>query len=105
MASLPVIGSTMTSAIEELKTLIRSYDPNADFEVVAGPDAGDVYLVASVDTDDADDVMAVYIDRLVELQVDERLPLYVMSLQSDRQTNIVQKSRQIEQQRSTIPPP
>lgn len=74
----------MVSAIEELKTLIRSYDPGARFEISAGPDGGDTYLVATVDTEDADEVMDVYIDRLVELQVEDRLPLYVLSLQADK---------------------
>jgi hypothetical protein len=93
---------TMTSAIEELKTIIRSYDPNAHFEVAAGPDAGDVYLVTTVDTDDADDVMDLYIDRLVEMQVDDRLPLYVMTLPSTREASDRQGSRNSKRQQSTV---
>jgi hypothetical protein len=71
----------VAAAIRELKELIRVHYPTARFEVSAGPDPGDVYLIVTADSDDSDHVMAVYIDRLVELQVDERLPLYVMSLQ------------------------
>lgn len=72
----------VTSAIDEIKELVRAHYSSARFEVSSGPDPGDIYLIVTVDTDDPDDVMAVYIDRLVELQVESRLPLYVMSLQA-----------------------
>jgi len=37
-----------------------------------------VYLRAIVDVDDTNDVMDVFIDRLVDMQVEERLPVYVV---------------------------
>ena len=79
------INKAMAAAIEELKILIRSYDPDAQFEVAAGPDASDTYLIARVDTEDADEVMDLYIDRLVEMQVEDRLPLYVMTLRANNE--------------------
>ena len=68
-------------AIEELKALIRARYPDADFEVSRGEDPEGVYLAATVDVEDVDDVMAIYTERLIELQVADRLPLYVLSLQ------------------------
>ena len=68
-------------AIEELKALIRARYPEVCFEVSRGNDPEGVYLVATVDVEDVDDVMALYTERLIELQVADRLPLYVLSLQ------------------------
>ena len=48
--------------------------------VEEGFDPEGVYLVTTVDIADTDEVIAVVGDRLVELQVDEGLPLYVTPL-------------------------
>jgi hypothetical protein len=37
-----------------------------------------VYLTATVDLDDPDEVMDVIVDRLLEIEIDERLPIYVI---------------------------
>ena len=68
-------------AIEELKQLILSSYPEARFEVTRGDDPAGVYLTATVDIEDIDKVMELYTDRLIELQVEEGLQLYVLSLQ------------------------
>ena len=48
--------------------------------VEEGFDPEGIYLVTTVDIADTDEVIAVVGDRLVELQVDEGLPLYVTPL-------------------------
>ena len=70
----------MQEAIEELKRLITKRFPEAAFVVEEGFDPEGIYLIPTVDIDDTDDVIAVVGDRLVELQVDEGLPLYVTPL-------------------------
>ena len=40
-----------------------------------------MYLKATVDLEDVDEVIDVYRDRLLELQIDEGLPVYVIPLQ------------------------
>ena len=70
----------MQEAIEELKRLITERFPQATFEVEEGFDPEGIYLITTVDIADTDDVIAVVGDRLVELQVDEGLPLYVTPL-------------------------
>jgi hypothetical protein len=70
----------MQEAVEELKRLINTRFPQAAFTVEEGFDPEGIYLVTTVDIADTDDVIAVVGDRLVELQVDEDLPLYVTPL-------------------------
>ena len=66
--------------IHELEGLITAHFPQAAFVVEEGFDPEGVYLITTVDIDDTDEVIAVVGDRLVELQVDEGLPIYVTPL-------------------------
>jgi hypothetical protein len=69
----------MASALDELRELIRRQYPGAAFEVTAAPDNPSiVHLIATVDLDDTEDLVDLVIDRMIELQVDERLPLFVI---------------------------
>lgn len=76
----PRRDAEVREAIEELRSLIESRYPDAHFELTHGPETGDIYLIAIVEVEDTDDVMSVYTDRLVELQIEKRLPVYVMAL-------------------------
>ena len=67
-------------AINELQGMISERFPQASFVVEEGFDPKGIYLVTTVDIADTDDVMDVVGDRLVELQVDEGLPIYVTPL-------------------------
>lgn len=66
------------SVLEELKGLIQERYPQATFEVAPEEDPDGIYLRATVDVADIDEVVDVVIDRLLELQVEERLPVYVI---------------------------
>jgi hypothetical protein len=70
----------MEDAVRELKRLITARFPQAAFVVEEGFDPEGIYLVTTVDITDTDEVIAVVGDRLVELQVDEGLPVYVTPL-------------------------
>ena len=70
----------MKEAIHELKGLITARFPQAAFVVEEGFDPEGIYLITTVDIADTDEVIAVVGDRLVELQVDEGLPVYVTPL-------------------------
>ena len=80
MSSEPMDSRTL-QAIDEIEGLIRASYPNATFDVGHGEDPDGTYLRATVDVDEMDQVVDVFIDRLVELQVDEVLPLYVIPLE------------------------
>jgi hypothetical protein len=70
----------MEKAINELKESISERFPQASFVVEEGFDPKGIYLVTTVDIADTDEVIDVIGDRLVELQVDEGLPIYVTPL-------------------------
>ena len=68
------------SALSELRELIEAEYPAATFEVSSGEDPEGIYLIATVDVQDTDSVVDVVIERLLELQIEERLPVYVVPL-------------------------
>ncbi len=59
--------------------MVRERWPAASFEVSQGEDPEGIYLDTTVDIEDTDEVMDVVTDRLLELQVEEGLPIYVIA--------------------------
>jgi hypothetical protein len=74
------LSPRMDDALRELQTLITGRFPEATFVVEEGSDPVGVYLVTTVDIPDTDEVVAAVGDRLIDLQVDEGLPIYVTPL-------------------------
>jgi hypothetical protein len=70
----------MKGAVQELKRLITARFPQAAFVVEEGVDPEGIYLVTTVDIADTDEVIELVGDRLVALQVEEGLPVYVTPL-------------------------
>jgi hypothetical protein len=70
----------MEKAVNERKETIAERFPQASFVVEEGFDPKGINLVTTVDIADTDEVIDVIGDRLVELQVDEGLPIYVTPL-------------------------
>ncbi len=70
----------MDEAVRELQGLISASFPDATFAVEEGSDPEGVYVVATVDVPDTDEVVAAVGDRLVAMQVDEGIPVYVTPL-------------------------
>jgi hypothetical protein len=70
----------MAEAVHELKSLITARFPQATFVVEEGFDPEGIYLLTTVDIADTDEVIDVVGERLVALQVDEGLPVYVTPL-------------------------
>jgi len=76
-------GRRMESALDEMRALILGRYPDATFDT--GPsqdDATIVHLYAYVDVDDTDEVMDLVVDRMVDIQAEEGLPLFVIPLQT-----------------------
>ena len=67
----------LVAAASELRQLIAARFPEATFELTSGDDPAGLYLIPTVDVDDTEDVAEVVADRLLALQVDEELPVYV----------------------------
>lgn len=70
----------IAAAVEELTRLITSRYPNALIDVSEGDDPDGVYLTATVDIDDPDEVTDLVIDRTMALQIEEHLPVYVVPI-------------------------
>jgi hypothetical protein len=70
----------MAAAIAEMKSMILAHHPDATF--VVGDCDGPVgtYLTVAVDVEDTDEVFDVVVERLLEMQVEEALPLYVLTV-------------------------
>jgi hypothetical protein len=64
-------------ALTELKEMIQRRWPDAVFLTTRGFDPEGIYLIATVDVEDRGVVMDEIIDRLVDMQVEEGLPVYV----------------------------
>lgn len=69
------------NAVSEFIDMIRSRYPSATFSVRPGVDDPEAtYLVTTVDLDDPDEVMDLVIERMIELQVDEGIPVHVVPI-------------------------
>jgi hypothetical protein len=70
-------------AVAELQGMIAKHYPAATFELTHPEDEpASVELTAIVDVDDPDEVLEKVIDRVVELQVDENIPIHVVPIRT-----------------------
>ena len=67
-------------ALTELESLIRKRYPEAVFSVIEGYEPYVLYLESTVDHEDPDEVFGLVIERLLEYQVEARLPVFVLVL-------------------------
>ena len=80
------------AAVAELQGLIRAHYPTTTFTVGEAEDPDGVYLRAVVDVEDPDEVTALFIDRMIDLQVEEGLPIYVVPVRTpERRTALRQQ--------------
>jgi len=74
-------------ALTELKSIIQGRYPSASFAVRPGiEDPDETWLTTRVDVEDPDEVMDLVIDRLLELQLDEGIPVHVLPLRTPQRT-------------------
>ena len=71
-------ATRLDAAIAEMQALILASYPDATFELELGEDPDGTWLTVTVDVDDTDEVFDVVVDRLVDMQVEEDIPLYVI---------------------------
>jgi len=71
----------LQGALDELQALILARYPDTRFRVTRSPDEPEVtHLLATVDVDDTDAVLDAVIDRMMDMQIAEGLPIYVIPL-------------------------
>jgi len=76
----PDIDPRVQAAVGELQRLVRGKYPAATFEVSRGEDPEGMYLKATVDIEDTDEVVDVVIDRLLQMEIDDGLAVYFIPL-------------------------
>jgi hypothetical protein len=71
----------LQAAVQELSDLIRAKYPHAQFALKPHPEEPSyMLLLATVDVDDLDDVVDLFIDRMGELKAEEGVPILVVPL-------------------------
>ena len=77
------LDSRTHEAVSELKAVISSRYPDARFELTrASDDPTNYNLVVTVENVDPDDVGDLVIERVVEMRVEESIPIHIMPIQS-----------------------
>lgn len=76
-------GPRVTGAVQEIEGLVREQYPTATFELSRdADDAESILLWATVDVDDPDEVGDLVLDRLLEMQLDEGIPLHLIPIRT-----------------------
>jgi len=66
-------------AVSELTGLIHQHFPTATFQVRRGvEDPEETFITTTVDIEDPDEVLEPIMDRMLALQLDEEVPVYVV---------------------------
>jgi hypothetical protein len=87
----------LQEAVTELEATITQHYPGATF-ALSHPDdePASVQLTAIIDVDDPDEVLDLIINRVVDLQVDEGLPIHVVPIRTpERVAAELQERRQM----------
>ncbi len=94
-ARQPLSQPRIDQAVSLLQAMILERYPTATFEVLPGDDPKGTYVWATVDVDDPDQVLDVVLDRLLDLQVEERLPVHVIPIRTPERVQADVKARQL----------
>ena len=70
-------------AVQELEGMVRERYPSATFQVARAADGPESILVwTTVDVDDPDEVGDLVLDRMLELQIDEGIPVHLVPIRT-----------------------
>jgi len=94
----PELEPRRQQAVAELAGMIRARYPSTTFSVRPGVDDPEAtYLVATVDVEDPDTVLDLVVDRLLELQLEEGLPINVLPIHTPER--VAQTRQRLKQRR------
>ena len=96
----PAKDTRMQRALAELEELIRSRYPSAQFLVTRGDDPEGVYLRATIDVEDTEEVVNLFIDQMLTMQIEEQLPIYGIPVRSP--ARVAERLRQRESTRARL---
>jgi hypothetical protein len=90
----PELTPRMQRALSELQAVIQRRYPTTTFAVGLGEDDPEaVHLVATVDLDDPDEVLDLVIERVLELQLEEELPLHVIPVRTPERAEQMRRAQ------------
>jgi hypothetical protein len=93
------------SAVKELKELVATRYPTTSFVIEPGIDDPETtHIVATVDLDDPDEVVDLVIDRMLELQLEEGIPVYVLPIRTPERVEKLAKDLRDQRLRPAVPP-
>lgn len=96
-----VLDERTQRAVAELEDTIRERYPTAAFELSPSPDdPRSIHLTAIVDVDDPDEVGDLVLDRVVDLNVEEGIPVHVIPVRTPERIAADKRQRQIGRRRS-----
>lgn len=78
----PPLDMRTQRAVDELQELIQRHYPAAVFQVQRGQDDPEaIHLLAIVDIDDTDAIFDIVLNRMMEIQIEQEIPVFVIPLQ------------------------
>jgi hypothetical protein len=93
-------------AASELETLIRQRYPDATFSVTRGQDDPNAFHLRSVvDVEDTDAVRDLVRDRIMEIQIDQRVPIFVIPVRTPERVKAMRTAAQAKPRWSVEPFP
>ncbi len=93
-------------AVAELTNLIRNQYPSAACRIEPGIDEPQsTHITVVVDLDDPDEVMDLIIDRLIELQVEQNIPISVIPTRSPERVALLEHRQRHHHGSAALLPP
>jgi hypothetical protein len=99
---LHTLDPARQKAVTERTSMVQQRYPTASFAV--GPGEGDpvvTHITTTVDIDDAGEVVDLVIDRMLELQIDEGVPVYAIPIRTPERV-VALRQYQHTQERSAM---
>jgi hypothetical protein len=72
----------MQRAVDELQETIRHRYADASFRIADDPEGAGINIWTSVELDDPEEVLDLVLERVLEFQVDEELPIHVIPIRA-----------------------
>jgi hypothetical protein len=103
---LQQIDPRRQQAVAELTGMIKQRYPTASFDVGPAEDDPEVtHITAVVDLDDPDEVTDLVIDRMLELQLEQGIPVYVIPIRTPQRVAALRQQHALERAVPAFPLP
>jgi hypothetical protein len=94
------------AALSELQGIIKQHYPEATFQVTRNQEAPEaIHLVATVDVEDRGDVLDAVMERMMALQIEQDLPIFVVPRRPRERMLAVRRALAQASGQKRFPPP